>query len=109
MGINMTQFIRVFGNRLTGARCRCAGCGALFNSVTAFDLHRVGPYSQLDDPTGERCRRCLTVEEMTRRGMSINSAGFWIKQTRIERRAQGRARELMATISQAPCLPKGGG
>jgi hypothetical protein len=100
MGINMTQFTRVFGNRLTGARCQCAGCDGLFNSVTAFDQHRVG------EPLH---RRCLTVDEMTWQGMSVNKAGFWITEPHLKRRSQGRARELKATISQTPCLPKGGG
>lgn len=41
-----------------------------FNSVTAFDKHRTGEYG-VD-------RRCMTVDEMTAKGMSVNEAGYWI-------------------------------
>lgn len=41
-----------------------------FNSVTAFDKHRTGEYG-VD-------RRCMTVDEMTANGMSVNEAGYWI-------------------------------
>lgn len=56
--------------RLTGNRNQCQGCKQYFNSVTAFDKHRVGEHG-VD-------RRCRTPEEMTALGMLINHAGFWI-------------------------------
>jgi hypothetical protein len=56
--------------RLTGSRNQCQGCKQYFNSVTAFDKHRVGEHG-VD-------RRCRTPEEMTALGMFVNHAGFWI-------------------------------
>lgn len=55
---------------LKGNRNQCGGCSEYFNSVGAFEKHRVGKY-------GEQ-RRCLTPEEMMQKGMSKNDAGFWI-------------------------------
>lgn len=60
--------------KLTGSRCLCRACGEHFNSVGLFDRHRV---------RGE----CLTVEQMTARGWSLNPAGFWIARPRPENRA----------------------
>ncbi|WP_143325708.1 hypothetical protein [Paraburkholderia ribeironis] len=58
------------GRTLSGDRNQCAGCREYFNSSTAFDWHRTGEFS---------CdRRCMSDGEMRTRGMSINSAGFWI-------------------------------
>lgn len=51
-------------------RNQCGGCRVFFNSVTAFDKHRIGEYG-VD-------RRCMTVDEMTAKGMSVNEAGYWI-------------------------------
>lgn len=51
-------------------RNQCGGCRVFFNSVTAFDKHRTGEYG-VD-------RRCMTVDEMTAKGMSVNEAGYWI-------------------------------
>jgi hypothetical protein len=64
--------------RLTGARCRCSACGQHFNSVAAFDMHRVGTYQPIR-------RICLLPQEMQARGMSVNRAGFWITEARAER------------------------
>ena len=51
-------------------RNQCSGCKVFFNSVTAFDKHRTGDYGVN--------RRCMTVEEMIAKGMSVNEAGYWI-------------------------------
>lgn len=56
--------------KLGGDRNQCRGCMAYFNSTFAFDKHRTGEYG--------KDRRCLTTDEMTAKGMSINAAGFWI-------------------------------
>ena len=60
--------------KLGNSRCQCAtstgGCGEYFNSLTAFDKHRVGEYGG--------GRRCMTRDEMEASGMSVNSDGFWI-------------------------------
>jgi hypothetical protein len=56
---------------LTGDRNQCQGCKEFFNSTFAFDKHRTGDFGK-----GER--RCLTTDEMEGKGMSKNTAGFWI-------------------------------
>lgn len=56
--------------KLGGSRNQCGGCKQYFNSNTAFEKHRIGQHG-VD-------RRCMTEEEMTNAGMSVNSHGFWI-------------------------------
>lgn len=70
--------------RLTGSRCRCAACGALFNSVSVFDRHRVGPWTD----QGAH-RRCLNRDEMIRRGWCVSKVGFWIERRRLDRKRSG--------------------
>ena len=53
-------------------RNHCNGCHEFFNSDAAFEMHRVGNYTD-EDP-----RRCLTVEEMLERGMALNKDGYWV-------------------------------
>lgn len=62
---------------VTSQRCRCGSCGDFFNSVTAFDGHRVGPYRQLRDSPHAVDRRCLAPDEMTARGWQRNASGYW--------------------------------
>ena len=57
--------------RVTGSRCKCAECGDFFNSTTAFDKHRAGPY---DRPP---FRWCLSEFAMEVVGMAKNADGFW--------------------------------
>lgn len=56
--------------KLGSQRNQCQGCKQYFNSTGAFDKHRMGKHG-VD-------RRCMTPEEMTAKGMSINKDGFWI-------------------------------
>ena len=58
--------------KLGPSRNQCQGCKQYFNSQRAFDLHRRGKYG-VD-------RRCLTVDEMTDRGMYVNADGFWVSE-----------------------------
>lgn len=67
--------------RLAGERTRCAACGEFFNSAAAFAKHRTGPFAPVNRPD---TRRCLTVDEMTSKKMSRNSAGFWITSPRTQ-------------------------
>ena len=53
------------------SRCLCAACKESFNSVAAFDMHRVG------DPK-KGTRRCLSVGEMYEKGMRENADGYWV-------------------------------
>lgn len=61
------------------SRCRCSGCGHYFNSVAAFDEHRIGNI-MVDGVRKKIPRRCLTVEEMDARGMAVNSSGYWVRE-----------------------------
>jgi len=60
--------------KLRGMRNQCQACKQYFNSNYPFEMHRTGKYG-VD-------RRCMTVDEMTARGMSLNPAGFWISSKR---------------------------
>lgn len=60
---------------LRGDRNQCPGCGALFNSTTAFEKHRVGQHEGNE-------RRCLTNVEMKARGMSQIAGGWWVSKLR---------------------------
>lgn len=63
--------------KLSGDRCQCPACKEYFNSVYAYELHRIGPIARMNDTS---IRRCLTVAEMQGRGMGKNAQGFWISQ-----------------------------
>ena len=78
----------MIASKLTGSRCRCSACGEVFNSLSAFDGHRVGPYRQFRDPIDAPDRRCLAVAEMFRKGMERNARGFWVTETRAKRKAR---------------------
>jgi hypoxanthine-guanine phosphoribosyltransferase len=55
---------------LKGDKNQCQGCKEFFNSIKAFDMHRTGKHG-VD-------RRCMIVEEMIDKGMSLNASDFWI-------------------------------
>lgn len=86
--------------RLTGGRCLCRGCDEYFNSVHAFDRHRVW-----DSPT---VRRCLTTDEIVGTGMSINSLGFWITEPRLKHRVQPATSRIPAALPDTPVGHQGG-
>lgn len=73
----------MIARRLTGSRCLCRTCGEYFNSVTAFDRHRVGTWRDRG-----AWRRCLEPSEMVARGWSLNALGFWVTETRANRQAR---------------------
>lgn len=79
--------------RLTGSRCRCATCGERFNSVSVFDRHRVGPWTD----RGAH-RRCLETAEMSGKGWQRNLAGFWTERRRRDKPRGGSDQSL-------PCAP----
>lgn len=56
--------------KLTGQRNQCPTCREYFNSNAAFDKHRTGNHG--------KDRRCMTIAEMSAKGMSKNAAQFWI-------------------------------
>ena len=56
--------------KLKGDKNQCQGCREYFNSMYAFDKHRVGKHG-VD-------RKCLTTYEMTELGMFVNVQGFWV-------------------------------
>lgn len=71
---------------LTGNRCLCRECGEYFNSAWGFTEHRVGGWGNHGHD-----RRCLTVDEMLKRGWSLNEAGFWITSKSPYRGGSARA------------------
>ena len=87
--------------RLTGSRCLCRACWERFNSTAAFDRHRIDASSGF--------RRCLTAEEMTRRGMTRNTAGFWITKVRPKHRVKPAPSRIPATLRETPMGHQGGG
>jgi hypothetical protein len=87
--------------RLTGSRCLCRACGERFNSTAAFDRHRVDVFSG--------SRRCLTSEEITRRGMTRNAAGFWITKERYKHRVKPVPSRIPAALRETPVVTKGAG
>lgn len=60
---------------LRGDRNQCPGCGQLFNSTHAFELHRIGPHEN-------NGRRCLTPNEMHAKGMRTVAGGWWVSKLR---------------------------
>lgn len=70
--------------QLTGSRCEYGSCHQRFNSVSAFDLHRVGLHAA--------DRHCRELSEMRAIGMSLNELGFWIERRRGEGHQKRRPR-----------------
>jgi hypothetical protein len=85
------------GQQLTGKRCECGACHQRFNSVSAFDIHRIGLYG-VD-------RHCRESGEMVAIGMRQNEQGFWIERPRGEAHQKRRPRFQEARS----CLPSGVG
>ena len=54
--------------------CKCSACGMYFGGVTAFDLHRVGVYTD---------RSCLAPSDVrdkkNRPVLRLNDRGYWIR------------------------------
>ncbi|KXU94176.1 hypothetical protein CR51_27275 [Caballeronia megalochromosomata] len=63
------------GVSLKGDRNQCGECGELFNSVYAFDKHRIGTVGVHEGPAA---RRCMSLIEMRFYGMAKNNFGFWV-------------------------------
>ena len=59
------------GSDSSGGHCkggRFGGCCQSFTSLTGFDRHRTGPYTD---------RRCLTPDELTAKGWTRDEHGAW--------------------------------
>ncbi len=69
--------IRVPVSHLTGRRCACGNCGELFNSLPAFDKHRINIPGTRGD------RGCRDELEMIEAGMSVNLAGYWVTEAML--------------------------
>jgi len=59
--------------KLGNSRCQYIGCDEYFNSVAAFDKHRIEGICET--------RRCMTKKELLKAGLSVNAAGFWVTST----------------------------
>jgi hypothetical protein len=58
----------------------CCTCGEDFSSLTGFDRHRVGKHEYLYDPWDDSKldgRRCLTTDEMLKKGWARDRNGRW--------------------------------
>jgi hypothetical protein len=80
--------------RLTGSRCRCTRCLEAFNSIAAFDEHRVGQYPNE--------RRCLDAATMGAKGMVRNKLGFWITKVRSKHRVKAAPSRIPAVLTGTP-------
>lgn len=87
--------------RLTGSRCLCRGCNEYFNSVYAFDRHRIWASSTV--------QRCLTHAEMVGKGMSVNASDFWITEPKQKHRIQTATSRIPAAVRDTPLGHQGGG
>ena len=85
--------------RLTGSHFLCRGCGHHFNSLTAFDSHRIDGFSG-------RC--CLSPDGMHRRGMNLNLVGFWVLEPMPDRRIRASGPQRRADLATGPMATQGG-
>lgn len=56
--------------KLRGRHCQCGACHRYFNSLTAFETHRIGRFEPDE-------RRCMTNDELRAKGLRPNAAGWW--------------------------------
>ncbi len=85
--------------KLTGDRNQCAGCGEFFNSTTAFDKHRTGPFGRASGPSQ---RRCMTPDEMRAIGMTRPHHGFWISEPMSAEEKRRREEAKKARLASTP-------
>jgi hypothetical protein len=86
--------------RLSSVRGLRRNCGEYFNSIRAFDRHRVSVY-----PSN---RRCLSGEEMLDHGMSVNKSGFWITKPHPKHRVEAAPIRISAALRATPLGHQGG-
>lgn len=68
------------GASWTGSKIEhCCACHQSFTCTRAGDMHRVGDHAVSSGPNR---RRCLSVDEMTTRGMVQNGKGHWMQGAR---------------------------
>lgn len=60
-------------------KCKCSVCGEYFKTSTLFEFHRVGSFGKTIRDPGTR--RCLTVQEMTKKKLKKNREGYWVRNT----------------------------
>ena len=71
---NVTQPLRLQGYEPTGYECGCRTCDRVFSSEEAFDLHRVGDYSE-----GRKC-----ADNPATQGLTLTSRGIWQRDRRSQ-------------------------
>lgn len=62
----------------------CTSCGKDFGGVAAFDAHRVGKHEHNYSGEYPDGRRCLTEDEMLRKGFTLNTRGAWSTSTLLK-------------------------
>lgn len=63
--------------------CQCAKCGLTFGSTFAFDKHQVHTERQ-GNKEEYSPKVCLTILNMRKLGMAINSRGHWVSALKKE-------------------------
>ncbi len=58
----------------------CPACKISFNSLSAFDAHRIGTHG-VD-------RHCMTIKEMRAIGMTTNRLGNWVREIATQENAE---------------------
>ncbi len=53
-------------------KSQCRGCGEMFKSLSAFDLHRTGKFRR-------NGLRCLIEHEVRAKGMVQNERSWWMR------------------------------
>ncbi|KAI3593899.1 hypothetical protein D9X30_1074 [Cupriavidus sp. U2] len=77
---------------LTGDRNQCPTCGEYFNSMSAFDKHRIGEFGT--------DRRCMTETEMNSAGMVKNAEDFWLTRARTQQSVSSLTRKAKQPRSE---------
>lgn len=76
----------------------CRVCSEDFNSLSAFDKHRVGRHEYLFSADRMDGRRCLAPSEMLELGMARNKSGRWVVE-QMPQEALGRVAGRAASAS----------
>lgn len=73
--------------------CSCGGCKKLFSSLSAFDAHRTGRYS-------DNSRRCKSSEEMNTAGLFLSGAtGRWSLKGKNPEYWQAKRKQIVTVTS----------
>ncbi len=85
--------------KLKGKRNQCCSCGKGFNSLSAFEKHRLGNFG-ID-------RRCATTDGMLEMGMFLPDIGFWVSErmTNAIPSPDGRGKQAIKNVGHGFVCP----